>query len=220
MPLSQQFFIIIKHFLIIVLTFLGFSNCFGQNFNSIDSTCSYRLETSLKELSLEDLTKTKFTKFLRIWTGGQQIIEVWQDGKGKIHGIVTSYVWTSNDSDIAFEEKVIFEKRELSTGQSKMIFNEADFIDTIPFQKDIIGWSDGVDGTTITIEFCSKKRHFRKCYWTPRVQNKSIVESVKLNNFLDNLKIRLNLKDLYKEFYDKLPIGEYKRGMMIYNKVK
>ena len=77
-------------------------------------------------------------------------------------------------------------------------------IETLPSDKNIKGWTQGLDGIEYFTEFTKNGQYTFKNYWTPTSQD-SLKEAIQFQSFVSGLDKILDLKNNSKIFQDDIP---------------
>ena len=82
---------------------------------------------------------------------------------------------------------------------------------TLPPQKEIEGWSQGLDGTTYLVEYADAETYDYRTYWTPTSFD-SLPEAISVEAFRTVLWDTLRIDSLQSAFRSQLPGGYYLLG--------
>lgn len=184
--------------------------------NAYDSLISYKLLGYLqKSLDLKPLNYTSDTFYFRFWRVNQAI-DIWTTDYENFGGIVTSFYekykeLKIGESAIDREVKTVKRQSVIDSRLAKQVYNLIDSckLTEIRSDADIFEWRKGLDGFSYEIELSTTKNYLFNTYWSPNHQNDSIVEARAMVSFDNRLKELLNLKEIEKEFNEKLPAGSY-----------
>jgi hypothetical protein len=159
-------------------------------------------------LSLPDLTKTTDSFYCRIW-GPRQVVDVRSANGSTFSGTVTSFAIKYNEKNPADFSKTVSKQAVLSgaTASNIFMFFDTACIATIPNGHAIKGWSDGLDGWTISIEIASPTHYALRAYWMPLLFKDSLVEARKIQAFVDHIFKEQKLGKYYQRL--KVPPGKY-----------
>jgi hypothetical protein len=81
-------------------------------------------------------------------------------------------------------------------------------IETLPSDKNIKGWQQGLDGITYFTEYKKGGQYSFKNYWTPTSQD-TLIEAIRFQNFVSGLDRILNLRDNSNRFQDDIPFDSW-----------
>lgn len=81
-------------------------------------------------------------------------------------------------------------------------------IESLPSDKDIKGWEQGLDGLTYFTEYKKRGLYTFKKYWTPTSQG-ALKEAAQFQNFVSGLDEILDLSNNSKVFQDAIPFASW-----------
>lgn len=189
------------------LFFIFLTTAFGQKTvnDSIEKKEHDKYESQiLKKTQLPDLLNTKEEFYFRLSYYGT-IIDIWKDSTKTINGVLTKFIYKSKSKKI--KRDTIFEKYPLHNSKEiYKLINESKILD-IPSEKEIKNWGHGHDGITYSFEFSDKKNYQIKSYWTPRAQDSTIIEAIKIEDFCKKIHSLVKQDSINEQFKNKLKPG-------------
>jgi hypothetical protein len=81
-------------------------------------------------------------------------------------------------------------------------------IETLPSDKNIKGWQQGLDGITYFTEYKKGGQYSFKNYWAPTSQD-TLAEAIRFQNFVSALDTILNLRANSNRFQDDIPFDSW-----------
>ncbi|RKR81517.1 hypothetical protein BDD43_1664 [Mucilaginibacter gracilis] len=203
-----------KRLILVCFWFFVSHSAFGQ-VNKIDTggDTGYNYSSAFldgKTLILKSLKKAIYKTYYRFWRTGQ-IIEIWSEDNIGYCGAITNYIYKYGRGHGG---RIIFRKIEIDSSDAAKVISQFvnKSINEIPSQDKLPGWTKGMDGETITIEYSTPDTYSAKSYWEPEEQKS--LEGVAINQFYTQLKFILDLQKKYKTFKSELPFGKYTIGMV------
>jgi hypothetical protein len=164
----------------------------------------------IDKLKLPTLLNKNDESYLRVTIGGQ-IIDIWSYDNKTYQGIITNFADGDNSKStrqwVKKDIKTFSNKVVIDTIIAKSIFKLQQQISSIPTEQLIKGWGIGNDGVEYIIETSNPKYYVFKTYWTPTVQDSTLKEAKKIQDFIDKISVKLNLEKEYEYFFETLPPG-------------
>jgi len=152
---------------------------------------------------------TVYDEIYRFETEGQFIEITRKDGVISSHVINYVYKYKADNTDYS---RPIFTKSIIQRDTSKMLYDRLQIFDSIPDMTRIKGWNRGHDGSNFTIESGTKEKYSLKSYWTPSVQNDSILFKNELISFVDFLLSLDSVNRTSQILMNQLKKGSYTDG--------
>jgi hypothetical protein len=117
-------------------------------------------------------------------------------------------------------QKLLFEKMPIDIQIARQLWRKITELHIYLFPNDsnINGWSSGRDGSTFITEYSSDLIYKYATYWTPGIQNDSITQAKKIEEFSEYLELLVGVKGRFEKFISDLPNGRYSYGMIIITK--
>lgn len=165
-------------------------------------------QKDIVEFQLKDFSKSSDEFNFRFRNFGQYV-EITKNGK-KYSGVILNYIHHTKRK----KSNTITQRIEIDSTQVKDLYNwiKLSEILDIPTDKEIENWEHGVDGITYFIEHTDSTKYYYKNYWTPTSQD-SLAEALRVENFVNGMNEKLNLKEVYQNFKKTLPKqGCYSNG--------
>ena len=153
-----------------------------------------------------------------IFYNHRQFVELLYDKvnpSGRIISFAKDYFPKQYDKEKKTEKIYIRETRldSLSIVKLQSLIEESKIL-SIPTGDSIKNWKMGFDGITYQIEYTNKEIYTYKSYWTPNVQDSTLIEANKVEKFVSDISQMLNLEEEFNLFTTKLPFGKYQIGVM------
>ncbi len=205
-----------KAYLLTIFLFLIFLESYGQTGKIVSgdtTTRKFWYEDGAKA-GVEDIISFNYKYYYRFWTS-RQIVSVWSTDGITYNGSVISYTKAYKPNDFSKKSRFYFKKVYVDSELAKKAFGLFKKIDTIPTDKDIKGWTQGLDGVEYVIETSTPHSYSFKNYWTPTAQDSSLKQAIQIESFVNALSAQLNLPGKYKDFSSTLRPGNYTDGFMV-----
>lgn len=181
-----------------------------------DTTFWYKYNKGLyKKFDLQNILESKQDFNFRLCNQGQ-IIDINNDNNF-IQGYLINYAFKEDSKNYKIQDTIFTKiaiEPEILFKIHKLIIESG--ILQIKSDKEIPGWSQGVDGITYIIEYSDKRMYSFKTYWSPSIQD-STRDVLVIKDFIEDISNLLELKDSSNKFMEKLSKrnGCYSRGGMI-----
>ncbi|MEY4937806.1 MAG: hypothetical protein RIS64_4165 [Bacteroidota bacterium] len=174
----------------------------------------------------ERANELKVTPFLQ-WKGdsafrffnGRQFVEILYDqGKktGRIISFGREYKPYDSEKKRTKPRKVHFRASYLERSQLVRLDSliTGSQIRLIPTGDSLKKWQFGCDGIVYQMESTNPKNYVFQSYWTPEVQDSTLIEAKQVEHFAVQMKSILNLEAEWNQFINHLPSGAYFVGTM------
>jgi hypothetical protein len=217
---------VLKNKLTLILLILIIKTVDGQINKRINIPKSENGDTTLwykwqhergNNLKLQYLLTSTDTFHFRFWTTGQAV-DIWTTDYKVYNGLITNHT-DSYEYDLKKQERkpatTFSNQVEIDTISARQVFDLVKAISKIPSQDSIRGWGTGLDGISYLFETSTPTTYSFKSYWTPTIQNNSIVEAKQIEAFVEKIYSILNLKLEYDKFFSTLKPGSYTTGFII-----
>ena len=163
------------------------------------------------DLKLEPVSIQKTRFHYRFWNIGQ-VIDIWMDDSGLLHGEITNYAKEYDEMNLG---KRTFYSSKLPIGQGIASDIYQSFLKSrlpvIPTGDAITGWGKSNSGFTYISECIDSTEYSYKCYLSPASQT-SLNEAIVIQSFIEKLDKVLKLKKTYKSFSASIPFWCYTKG--------
>lgn len=108
----------------------------------------------------------------------------------------------------------LFKTKSMSKSHAREIYEAfvAKSVASIPDEKDIRGWPWGADGISYIIEYSTPSTYSFKTYWEPSASRYHVAEAAVIDDFVREIKWKLDLSTHFLAFLNKLPPGTYHTG--------
>jgi hypothetical protein len=180
-----------------------------------DGTTSYTYRLNLElcnNINLNSIQNTENKFHFRLWTHFQ-VIEVWEDSKGKTYGEITS--WTEERYSNSHENtgNYFYKSKILDKTQITRILNLIDSLklNKIPDSRLIEGWIGVLDGITYKIETSDLTDYFFKTYDNPSSYN-FLEEAFIIQYFIEETLHLTYASECWDEFTIEIPFMCYSVG--------
>lgn len=163
------------------------------------------------DLKLEPIPLQKTSFHYRFWSIGQ-VIDIWKDDSGLVHGEITNYAKEYDEMNLGkrtFYNSKLPVEQGIASDIYKLIISSS--LATIPTGDVINGWGKRTDGFTYIAECIDSGKYTFKCYQAPDKQG-SLKEAVTIQSFVERLDQILKLKKTYKSFSAAIPFWCYTKG--------
>jgi hypothetical protein len=204
-----------KSYISTFLLCLSVFYCKGQDSKLLSGDTSFwrKFEYAKNpKLHLPDLILSTEKYHFRYWTD-KQVVDIWTlDGltfNGLITSYTNSYIEHSPEKKSQKASKTFYKQVYLDTSTAKKAYQLIRHIETIPTDKSVKGWVQGFDGDEYIFETSTPSTYCFRQYWTPSVQDSSLMEARDIQNFLIEMDSTLKLHDQYKKFFSTLNPGNY-----------
>ena len=181
-----------------------------KKYENGDTCFWYQLRIELcAEIELEPLQFSKHKWHFRFWSD-KQVVDIWEDNVGKTHGKLTSWAKTYNSLEVAYNGKIFYDKKILTTAQidnTISLINNSQ-INEIQDEDSIDEWGIGFDGITYVFETVDSTSYSFKTYWTPQAFL-HLREAVVVQNFIDQVLAIVDADDHWMDFSKNVPDGCY-----------
>lgn len=163
------------------------------------------------DLKLEPLSLQKTNFHYRFWNIGQ-VIDIWKDDSGLIHGELTNYAKEYDEMNLG-KRTFYNSKLPVEQGIASDIYHLiiSSVLETIPTGDAINGWGKNTSGFTYIAECIDAGEYSFKCYQSPGKQG-TLKEAMTIQSFIDRLDQVLKLKKTYKSFSTSIPFWCYTKG--------
>ena len=186
-----------------------------------DTTIWYKYQNIIiNELCLARLDTSLAPFYFRLWKTNQ-VLDIWKTNDSSYYGQLTSWVTEQTPTREKPTDRTLIDKRTLRADTVRQIvdFVESSQIIKLPTDDSINGWKHGFDGVTYIIEFSTKATYSFKTYWTPSVQDTTLVEAKYLQSFVDKVFYLASGTTTWKQFEKNIPYECYNVGGTIRCKV-
>jgi hypothetical protein len=161
------------------------------------------------EFGLEEANRVNTDYLFRFWDGSK-VIELTKK-KSRVEAVVVFFLREYNKGE---NEEIHFKLHELSKETSLKIYDLVKKIslDSMPTDKQIVGWQQGNDGLTCITEYSDNISYSFKKYWNPDGQ-KEAREAKLLQGFIAELNQLEELKEKRKKFMEKQPFSKWYKNI-------
>lgn len=200
------------------LLFIFTTYIYGQKVKVLsgDTAFWYKLQHQKMEiLGLKQLSESSDSFRFRFWTD-KQVVDIWTTSGLNYDAIVTSYTNSYEPYDDEKKKKkspVNYQSQfRIDTSIARKAFELTKSIDIIPTDKFIKNWKQGFDGIEYIVEVTTPSTYSFKTYWTPTVQDSSLIEAKMIQKFVIDLDSLLEMHHKYWNFFANLKPGSYYDG--------
>ncbi len=199
-----------KTLILFILTLILTNSLFAQKdfhlSDDSDTTFWYAYKNNYaKQFKLGLIENDTYDYSFRFWSSGLVIKVVGKTNQnfGEIIRFVEAY---PNKK----KKKVFTKHYPITSSQVLQIRNLIDSlqIETLPSDKNIKGWQNGLDGVEYFTEFNKNGLYTFKNYWTPTAQD-TLKEALLFQSFVFGLSQILDLKNNGKAFQDDIPFDSW-----------
>jgi hypothetical protein len=195
-------------------------NVYGQSkhisipqYKNGDTTLWFKWQNERDDkLKLPHLISATDNFHFRFWTNGQAV-DIWTNDNKIFFGLLTNYTDSYEPYD---EEKqkskpstTFSSQVQLDTALARQSYNLINAIRSIPSEDSITGWELGFDGISYLFETSTPTYYSFKSYWTPTAQDSNLIEAKRIQQFVDDIYVLLNLRAEYDKFFATLKPGSY-----------
>ncbi|WP_375447547.1 hypothetical protein [uncultured Fibrella sp.] len=169
------------------------------------------------QVGLLDLVTATDSLHVRLSTE-TQAVDIWTSDLKTFHGSFANFTTRYDPEKIRNpskkQDRIFSRKVALSpavAGQIHALIDELTIL-SIPTSEQIEGWGLGADGNTYLIEQSTPSQYTFKEYWTPSTFKDRLKEAAIIQQFIDELDTRLQMKSSFRTFINTLPKGTYRAG--------
>jgi len=214
--------------LLTIITLFFFQTLLGQTktfsnvtFSNGDTSFWYKYQNIvIHDLSLTRLDTSSSDYYFRIWKANQ-VLDIWKTNYNTFYGQLTSWATEQTPAKEKPTDRILVVKKILHSDTIKQLIKliEKSEILNLPTDDSIKGWKHGFDGITYIIEFATKSNYNFKTYWTPKVQDSTLIEARYFQSFVDTIFRLSNSSTIWKDFEKLIPYECYNVGGTIGCKV-
>lgn len=171
-----------------------------------------------KELKLTPFLKWKGDSAFRFYNSRQFVEILYDQGKktGRIISFGRKYKPYDSEKKRNKPPKVYFRASPLERSQLAQLDSliTKSQIQGIPTGDSLKKWQFGCDGMVYQMESTNPKNYVFQSYWTPEVQDSTLIEAKQVKHFAVQMKSILNLEAEWNQFIQDLPSGAYRVSTM------
>lgn len=171
--------------------------------------------------TITEFNPTQHRRIYQISKSDFQQIELIENLDGTFQGTLTNIIRTVNRKEE--HKRTIHQVLNIPSHDVEQLM-EIGFtneIETLPSCEDIEGYTNGLDGISISFDIRTTQLKRTYYYWEPEnnyYQDSTLTETLKVRAILSGIHERMNLKLLFDKFTNELPSGKYAYGGIIMEK--